>query len=207
MSNNETVIKNIIEVNASPKTLFSALTDEKEITCWFPDQVLLEPKLGGHVEFAIQTCSEKNIRNYVIEGKISEFIPNRKLSYICNQIDEISFPQTLVSIELEEIDTNRTRIIYNQTILETKQQSGLTQWRSLLREPLCKKHEDLSDDWNTCAIGEITKKDGKRIKNIDELNPESILLGYDFFMAIKNKRKDIAIDIIQKLEKSQTVWK
>jgi len=45
------------------------------------------------------------------------------------------------------------------------------------------------------------------VLNIQDLNPESMLLGYDFFMAIKNKRKDIALDILQKLENVQTIWK
>ena len=112
LPNSETSIKNTIEVDASPKTLFSALTDEKEITCWFPDQILLEPKLGGQVKFAVQINSEKNAGNYTIEGSISEFIPNKKLAYICNQVDVIDFPRTMVSIELEEIHSNKTRIIY-----------------------------------------------------------------------------------------------
>ena len=207
ITKNETVIKNTIEINASSKTLFLALTDEKEITCWFPEQVILEPKLCGRVKFEIQSYSGKPAGIFFVEGKITEFIPNKKLSYLCNQIDAIDFPQTLVTIDLEEIDANRTKIIYKQTILKTKRHTRLNKWRSLLQEPLSEKHEDLSDNWNTCAIGEIIQSSRQNLKNIQDLNPESMLLGYDFFMAIKNKRKDVALNILQKLENVQTIWK
>ena len=204
---NETVIKNIIKINASSKTIFSALTDEKETTCWFPEQILMEPKLGGRVKFELQSYSGISVGTFFVEGKITEFIPNKKLSYLCNQIDDIDFPRTLVTIDLEEIDVNRTKMIYKQTILKTKRHIRLNNWRSLLQEPLSEKHEDLSDNWNTCAIGEIIQSSRQNLKNIQDLNPESMLLGYDFFMAIKNKRKDIALDILQKLENVQTIWK
>ena len=38
-------IKKTIVIDASPELVFRAITDPNELTNWFPDQAILEPKV------------------------------------------------------------------------------------------------------------------------------------------------------------------
>lgn len=79
MSNLE--IRKIIEIDASPETVFKALSDPEEITQWFPDQAILEPKVGGKMKFTFFSKDTKPLdRDFFPEGEIVEFVPNKKLS-------------------------------------------------------------------------------------------------------------------------------
>lgn len=48
----ELEIRKTIEINASPEIVFKALSDSEDLTKWFPDQAILEPKVGGKMKFA-----------------------------------------------------------------------------------------------------------------------------------------------------------
>jgi Activator of Hsp90 ATPase homolog 1-like protein len=53
-------IKKTIVIDASPEVVFKAITDPEELTNWFPDQVILEPRTGGKMKFSFyKTNSEK----------------------------------------------------------------------------------------------------------------------------------------------------
>ena len=41
------VIEKNIVIDASPEVVFKAITNQDELTNWFPDQAILEAKLGG----------------------------------------------------------------------------------------------------------------------------------------------------------------
>ena len=45
-------IEKHIVIDASPEVVFKAITDPKELTNWFPDQAVLEAKIGGKVKFS-----------------------------------------------------------------------------------------------------------------------------------------------------------
>ena len=45
-------INKSIVINASPEVVFKAITDPDELTNWFPDQAILEPKVGGKMKFS-----------------------------------------------------------------------------------------------------------------------------------------------------------
>ena len=45
------VIEKNIVIDASPEVVFKVVTDQEELTNWFPDQEILESKLGGKVKF------------------------------------------------------------------------------------------------------------------------------------------------------------
>ncbi len=45
-------IKKSIVIDASPEVVFKAITDPEELTQWFPDQAILEPKVGGKMRFS-----------------------------------------------------------------------------------------------------------------------------------------------------------
>ena len=72
-------------IDASPEVVFKAITDPNELTNWFPDHAILEPKQGGKMKFSFY--KEKSQKDHTgtadafPEGTIKEFVPNKKLSY------------------------------------------------------------------------------------------------------------------------------
>jgi uncharacterized protein YndB with AHSA1/START domain len=113
--------KNIV-IDASPEVVFRAITDQVELTNWFPDQAILEPKLGGKVKFSFYKDKEREHREFDFfpEGTIMEFIPNKKVSYTWEEPNTPDFPRTVVTWELEEIENNKTRV----KLLHTGFESG-----------------------------------------------------------------------------------
>jgi uncharacterized protein YndB with AHSA1/START domain len=106
-------IRKTIVIDASPEVVFKAITEPEELTQWFPDQAILVPKVGGKVRFV--TLKEihpewKLDRDYISEGTIKEFVPNKKLSYTWIVLDTPDFPETTVVWELEEIGPNKTKV-------------------------------------------------------------------------------------------------
>src|SRR5436190_18993493 len=100
--------KNIV-IDASPEVVFKAITDQEELTNWFPDQAILEAKLGGKVKFSFHKDKEREYREFDFfpEGTIVEFIPNKKVSYTWQEPNTPDFPRTVVTWELEEIADNK----------------------------------------------------------------------------------------------------
>ncbi len=98
--------KNIV-INAPPEVVFKAITDPQELTLWFPDQAVLEPRVGVEMKFSFyknskrgnQDCGKE--KDYFHEGTIREFIPNKKISYTWEDSYEPDFPRTVVTWELE----------------------------------------------------------------------------------------------------------
>ena len=81
LENQKMEIRKTIVIDASPEVVFSAITEPEELTQWFPDQAILVPKIGGKVRFV--TLKEihpewKLDRDYISEGTIQEFVPNKK---------------------------------------------------------------------------------------------------------------------------------
>ena len=48
--------------------------------------------------------------DYFPEGIITEFLPNKKISYTWQEPNISNFPKTVVTWELEQIDDNKTRL-------------------------------------------------------------------------------------------------
>jgi uncharacterized protein YndB with AHSA1/START domain len=106
-----TEIRKSIIIDASPDVVFQAITDLKELTRWFPDQAILEPKVGGKMKFSFfKSDSEYRQMDYFPEGMITEFVPNKKLSYTWHEPNLPDFPNTVVTWELERIENNKTRL-------------------------------------------------------------------------------------------------
>lgn len=104
-------IKKSILIDASPEVVFKAITDPNELTNWFPDQAILEPKIGGKVKFSFfKTGSEYLQNDYFPEGTVIEFIPNKKISYTWRVTNIPNFPNTVMTWELEEMKKNKTRL-------------------------------------------------------------------------------------------------
>ncbi|MGA8083952.1 MAG: SRPBCC domain-containing protein [Candidatus Nitrosopolaris sp.] len=107
-------IKKSIVIDASPEVVFKAITDPNELTNWFPDHAILEPKVGGKMKLSFYKEKSENDHpctgDASPEGTIKEFIPNKKLSYTWQHKDVPEFPETVVSWELEDIGANKTRV-------------------------------------------------------------------------------------------------
>ncbi len=99
------------------------------------------------------------------------------------------------------------RVFYTQKTEQLLKKMELTQWREMVQQELGQKHQDLSDNWKTCAIGERIRKEGIDLKNIKDLSPDAIRLGYDFSVALQERNNDVALEILTKIENLQTIWR
>lgn len=111
-----TEIKKTILIDASPEVVFRAIIDPNEFTNWFPDQAILEPKVGGKVKFSFnKTDSEYRQMDYFPEGTVVEFMPNKRISYTYREPNISNFPNTVVTWELEKIENDKTRLKLSHT--------------------------------------------------------------------------------------------
>ena len=67
-------------------------------------------------------------------------------------------------------------------------------------------YQNMSDNWKTCAIGERIQREGKELKNLKDLTPDAIKLGYDFSVALQERDNQRAIEILTKIEQLDTIW-
>jgi ArsR family transcriptional regulator len=78
-------------IDAQPEVVFRALTDEKELTHWFLDQVKLEePRVDGFMQFKFFEDGKENHR---VKGKVLEIVPNKKISYSWANKFDPNFPR------------------------------------------------------------------------------------------------------------------
>lgn len=110
-------IRKTIVIDAPPEIVFRAISDEKELTQWFPDQAKLEPKVGGFLQFKFYEDGKENHR---VEGKILEIIPNKKISYSWVNKSDSNFPKTVVTWTLDIIDGNKTKVTLVHTGFDPK---------------------------------------------------------------------------------------
>ncbi len=113
---NDLTIKREIIIDASIENVFRAITNQEQLTQWFPDIAILEPKEGGEVAFTFLKEKSHNKeqeldKDYHVVGKIIKIIPNKELSYTWRYKDIPDFPETIVSWKLEQLDKNKTKLI------------------------------------------------------------------------------------------------
>ncbi len=117
MTQNE--IKQVIEIDRSAEKVFSAISDPQELTQWFPDEAILEPKAGGTFKLSFLKDSEKAKmkmdRDFINEGKVLEIIQNKKLVHTWKWMAFPNFPETIVTWELEPESNNKTRLTMTHT--------------------------------------------------------------------------------------------
>src|SRR3972149_5330573 len=99
------------------------------------------------------------------------------------------------------------RVFYSQKTEQLINKIELTQWRKWLQEQLNHEHQELSDNWKMCALGERIRIEGNDLQPSHELSPEARLLRSDFSVAIQNRDGDTALEIIEKIEKLPTIWR
>jgi uncharacterized protein YndB with AHSA1/START domain len=89
-------IRKSIVIDVSPEVIFKAITDPKELTQRFPEQAILESKVGGKMKFRFY--KEKSEMHHSRsadaspEGTVKKFIPNKKISYTWQHKDVPEFP-------------------------------------------------------------------------------------------------------------------
>ena len=99
------------------------------------------------------------------------------------------------------------KIYYSQKTEKILQKFRLTQWRNRINEKLNEEHRNLSDNWLSCALGERMELEGHFLKNIKDLNPKAIKLGYDFSIAMQERDNKSALKIIEEIESLSTIWR
>jgi uncharacterized protein YndB with AHSA1/START domain len=115
----ENDIKKVVVVDAPSELVYRAISEEDELKKWWVDVPVLEKKMDGKMLFQfLKENSEMLTEDFVVEGKIMEFIPNRKLSYTWKPVDDESYPDSLVSWTLEDISENKTKLTLDHTGLD-----------------------------------------------------------------------------------------
>ena len=76
----------------------------------------------------------RGIKNHSAEGSLKEFIPNKKVSYAWQpKWYPPGFPETTVTWELEEIDSNKTRVGVSSFRLYRKRRREIILYRTRQR--------------------------------------------------------------------------
>lgn len=115
---NSNLIQKSIVVDANSEIAFHTISDEKELQKWWVDVPKLEQSVGGAVLFRfLKENSDMLEKDFVIEGKILEIIPNQKLSYTWKSVDESDYPDTIVTWIIESIN-NKTKVTLVHSGLE-----------------------------------------------------------------------------------------
>ena len=99
------------------------------------------------------------------------------------------------------------RVFYTQKTEQVLKKFELSHWREMIQEDIEQKHRDLSDNWKTCAIGERIQREGRDLKDLKDLSPDAIKLGYDFSVALQEKDNQRAADILAKIESLPSIWR
>lgn len=99
------------------------------------------------------------------------------------------------------------RVFYSQKTEQLIEEMKLTTWRQRVQDSLNQNHQDMSDNWKMCAIGERIKLEGRDLNSIKDLTPDAIKLGYDFSIAMQERDNQRALEIITQIEKLPTIWR
>lgn len=99
-------IRKTIVIDARPEAVFRALTDERELAQWFPNQALLEARVGGAMEFRFQRPDGER---HTMQGKVMELIPYKRLSYSWSVVGGPD-PESVVTWTLDLVDGGKTRV-------------------------------------------------------------------------------------------------
>ena len=99
------------------------------------------------------------------------------------------------------------RVFYTQKTEQVLKKMELAHWRERIQQRLEQTHQDLSDNWKTCAIGERIRREGAELKDIKDLSPEAIRLGYEFSVAMQNRDNDTALEVLTKIENLDNIWR
>ncbi len=99
------------------------------------------------------------------------------------------------------------RVFYGQKTEQLVEKVLLAGWRRRVSGELTRDHQDMSDNWKMCAIGERVMLEGRDMESVRDLSPEAIKLGYDFSVALQERDNERALEIIAGIEGLPTIWR
>ncbi len=99
------------------------------------------------------------------------------------------------------------RGFYSHKTEQILQKFELLHWRQLVQKKLEQKHQDLSDNWKNCSIGERIMLKGRNPNSIKDISSDAIKLGCDFSVAMQEQNNEKALEIITKTEQLPTIWR
>ena len=113
MSDNYSVINREIIIDAPIDKVFLAVSDQDQLTNWFPNIAVLEKREGGRVSFKFLKSKKNNLdKDHEMTGTVIKFIPNKELSYTWNFPTKPEFSKdTIVTWRFESVDKNKTKVI------------------------------------------------------------------------------------------------
>jgi uncharacterized protein YndB with AHSA1/START domain len=121
-------LRKSVTIDAPPEVVFRALTDEKELVQWMPQEAKMDAWVGGRYEFKYH-WAERGIDSQV-SGEIVELIPGKKLAYTWeNAMHDNDGQQPprergsrpgVVSWTLEELPNGKTRVTLVQTGVDAR---------------------------------------------------------------------------------------
>lgn len=131
-------IRKVIEIEAPIHIVFKALTDQEDLTQWFPDKGSFEPRVGGKMRFTFMAGRNEMDKDHHLDGEVLEIVPNKKLVYTfvpdVNYMPDGIHPQpTTITWSLEERGKDKTQV--------TLVHSGFTQ-------DMEKHFKDTTVGWN-----------------------------------------------------------
>ena len=95
---------------------FKAITDPAELTNWFPDHAILEPRVRGKIRLSFYKEKSTQLeRDYFSRRHDKGIIPGKKVSYTWQFKDTPELTETIVTWELEETDDKKTRVVLNHS--------------------------------------------------------------------------------------------
>jgi uncharacterized protein YndB with AHSA1/START domain len=106
----EEIRKQII-VDAPPEVVFKALTDEKELVRWMPQEAKMDVRVGGELEFKYH-WADRGL-DTVLRGKILELEPNKRISYTWDAETKDHQPRitgAVVTWMLDSLPDGKTRV-------------------------------------------------------------------------------------------------
>ena len=109
-------LRKTIVVDAPPKVVFKALTDEKELVRWMPQEAKMDARVGGEYEFKYH-WAQRGL-DAVATGKILELVPDKRLSYTfvsTRSGSGTSLTGSVVTWMLDELPDGKTRVTVVQT--------------------------------------------------------------------------------------------
>jgi uncharacterized protein YndB with AHSA1/START domain len=121
-------IRKTIDVDAPTDVVFRALTDEKELVKWLPQEAKMDARVGGQLQFKYRREGRAN--ELVFEGEVLELVQDRKVSYTyhfpkVNPGQVVGpAPNTVVTWTLDGLPDGRTRV----TVVHTGFFTGLAKY-------------------------------------------------------------------------------
>lgn len=123
------LVKTVV-IDAPATAVFRALTDERELVRWMPEEAKFDARVGGEYEFRYRWDARG--KSTLLKGRIVELVPGRKLSYTWEALTpegEKRAGNSMVTWELEELADGRTKVTLTHSgIAESSMKETAAGW-------------------------------------------------------------------------------